>query len=46
MNLKKDSKSVVQKIKETTEDIHNKIKQLKQPQLKIPLRALSNVKYD
>ncbi len=46
MNPKKDSKSVVQKIKETTEDIHNKIKQLKQPQLKIPLRALSNVKYD
>lgn len=40
------SKEVVGKIVEVAQDIHGKIKQVKQPQLKIPLRALSNVEYD
>ncbi|MBL7055741.1 DNA topoisomerase IV subunit A [Candidatus Woesearchaeota archaeon] len=38
---------VVNKIKEVaTKDVYNKIKKKKQPELKMPLRALSNVKYD
>lgn len=39
-------KEVVRKIVATAEEMHSKIKQLKQPQLKIPLRSLTNVEYD
>src|SRR3989338_1718051 len=46
MSEKKQNNIVVTKIKETAEDIYKHIKTLKQPQLKIPLRALSNVHYD
>ena len=45
MAAKKEN-SVVQKIKDAAQDMYEKIKKLKQPQLKIPLRALSNVHYD
>jgi DNA topoisomerase-6 subunit A len=37
---------VVEKIKELATDVYNKIKKKKQPELKMPLRSLSNVKYD
>jgi len=42
----KTSKEVVAKLVATAQDMYNKIKEMKQPQLKIPLRALSNVEYD
>src|SRR3989344_4982513 len=37
---------VVKKIKEVAEDVKEKIHKQKQPQLKMPLRSLNNVKYD
>jgi len=46
--MKKNKKSnVVEIIKSIAEnDVYNKIKKKKNPELKMPLRALSNVKYD
>ncbi len=46
MSEKKQNNIVVTKIKEMAEGIYKHIKALKQPQLRIPLRALSNVRYD
>src|SRR3990167_4639576 len=40
------SKEVVEHIVDIAKDMYAKIKQMKQPQIKIPLRALSNVEYD
>src|SRR3989338_2734950 len=40
------SKEVVEHIVDIATDMYTKIKQMKQPQIKIPLRALSNVEYD
>ncbi len=40
------SNKVVKQIVSLAEDMHRKIKQLQQPQLNIPLRALSNVEYN
>ncbi|MFC1704916.1 DNA topoisomerase VI [Nanoarchaeota archaeon] len=37
---------VVEKIKELATSVYNKIQKKKQPELKMPLRSLSNVKYD
>jgi len=37
---------VVEKIKEIATGVYDKIKKKKQPELKMPLRSLSNVKYD
>lgn len=37
---------VVDKIKELATSVYNKIQKKKQPELKMPLRSLSNVKYD
>lgn len=45
MSNKKESK-VVKKIKDLTKDVYNKIKLLKQPELEMPIRALSNVEYN
>ena len=42
----KTTKEVVAKITEVAEDMREDIKKLQQPHLSIPLRALSNVKYD
>ena len=39
-------KEVVEKIVYTAKEMHHDIKKQKQPQIKIPLRALSNVEYD
>src|SRR3989338_6171278 len=44
--LPKENQAVVARIVETAMEMKQKIKQLQQPQLKIPLRALSNVEYD
>jgi DNA topoisomerase VI subunit A len=44
---KKNNANAVTKIVEIAkEDVYNKIKKKKQPELQMPLRALSNVKYD
>src|SRR3989338_9899312 len=40
------SKEVVEHIVDIAKEMYDKIKQMKQPQIKIPLRALSNVEYD
>ena len=37
---------VVEKIKELATSVYDKIKKKKQPELKMPLRSLTNVKYD
>ncbi|MBW2980373.1 DNA topoisomerase IV subunit A [Candidatus Woesearchaeota archaeon] len=37
---------VIEKIKELATGVYNKIQKKKQPELKMPLRSLSNVKYD
>ncbi len=39
-------KEVVEKIVDTAKGMHQDIRKQKQPQIKIPLRALSNVEYD
>ena len=44
--MTKKSKPVLQKIKDIAEDVYKKILKKKQPELKMPLRSLSNVKYD
>lgn len=44
--LPKENQDVVAKIVGLASEMKQKIKQLKQPQLKIPLRALSNVEYN
>jgi DNA topoisomerase-6 subunit A len=46
MTTQKKSKNVVGSIKDFAKDVYNKILAKKQPQIKIPLRSLSNVKYD
>ncbi len=40
------SKDVVEHIVDIAKDMYSKIKQMKQPRIQIPLRALSNVEYD
>ena len=37
---------VIKKIEELAKDVWNTISRLKQPELEMPIRALSNVKYD
>jgi len=39
-------KPILDKIRGIATDVHNKILKKKQPELKMPLRSLSNVKYD
>jgi len=47
MGKKKLDTKVIKQIEEiVTRDVYNRIKKKKQPELKMPLRALSNVKYD
>jgi DNA topoisomerase VI subunit A len=43
---KKTDTKVVEKIREIAQEVYNKIKLVKQPQLEMPIRALSNVEYD
>jgi DNA topoisomerase VI subunit A len=43
---KKQDNKVVLKIKEVAQEIYNKIKLVKKPQLEMPIRALSNVEYN
>jgi DNA topoisomerase-6 subunit A len=43
---KKKSSPVLSKIKDIATDVYSRIKKKKLPELKMPLRALSNVKYD
>jgi DNA topoisomerase VI subunit A len=43
---KKQDNKVVLKIKEVAQEIYNKIKLIKKPQLEMPIRALSNVEYN
>jgi DNA topoisomerase VI subunit A len=43
---KEKSSSVVKEIINTAEEVYSKIKKKKAPELKMPLRALTNVKYD
>ena len=43
---KKKSSPVLGKIKNIANDVYGRIKKKKLPELKTPLRALSNVKYD
>ena len=43
---KAKSKSVVKEIEDTANNVYSSIKKKKAPELKMPLRALSNVKYD
>ena len=45
MTKKTDTK-VVERIREIAQEVYNKIKLVKQPQLEMPIRALSNVEYD
>src|SRR3989338_7270990 len=40
------AEKVVVKIKDIADEIYQKIRKIKAPQLKMPVRALSNVKYD
>ncbi len=40
------SKKVIDKIKELASEVHKKILRKKQPDMSMPLRSLSNVKYD
>ncbi len=42
----REENKVIVKIKTVAQDIYNKIKLLKQPQIEMPIRALSNVEYD
>ena len=37
---------VTKRIKEIAQGVYNKIKLVKQPELEMPIRALSNVSYD
>jgi DNA topoisomerase-6 subunit A len=47
MGKKKLDTKIIKQIEEVVaRDVYNKIKKKKQPELKMPLRALSNVKYD
>ena len=43
---KAKSNSVLKEIEDTASDVYSRIKKKKSPELKMPLRALSNVKYD
>ena len=43
---KTKSSSVVNEITDTANDVYSRIKKKKAPELKMPLRALTNVKYD
>ena len=43
---KAKSNSALKEIEDTANDVYSKIKKKKAPELKMPLRALSNVKYD
>jgi len=45
-NTKTSSKQVLDAISDQAKSVYNKIKKKKTPELKMPLRALSNVKYD
>ena len=44
--MAKKTDNVVEKIQEIAKDIYNKIKLIKQPELVMPIRALSNVEYN
>ncbi|PIZ50919.1 DNA topoisomerase VI [Candidatus Woesearchaeota archaeon CG_4_10_14_0_2_um_filter_33_13] len=44
--MAKKENSVSEKIKEVAKDVYDKIRLIKQPQLEMPIRALSNVEYD
>jgi DNA topoisomerase VI subunit A len=44
MTPKKDNQ-VVEKIKDVAQTVYNRIKKIKAPELEMPIRALSNVKY-
>ena len=37
---------VIEKIEEVAQGVYNKIRKIKQPELEMPIRALSNVEYD
>jgi DNA topoisomerase VI subunit A len=39
-------KSVTEKIKDLAQDVYNKIRLVKAPELKMPIRSLNNVEYD
>lgn len=43
---KKTNSKIIEKIKEIANDTYKKIQKKKQPELKMPLRSLNNVKYD
>jgi len=43
--MAKKQNKVIEKIQDIAQDIYNTIKKIKQPELEMPIRALSNVKY-
>ena len=43
---KTSNKQVLKEIEDTANDVYSRIKKEKAPELKMPLRALTNVKYD
>ena len=45
--MAKDKKNkVIEKIQDVAQGVYNTIKKIKQPELEMPIRALSNVEYN
>jgi DNA topoisomerase VI subunit A len=44
--MAKKTNPVIEQIQELAQDVYNKIKKIKQPELEMPIRALSNVEYN